>query len=77
MSQKIISSFLTSMFEDKNLFMQINGTENTMDAKYMLIADALSENISLLSEVIGEHLNLNTNSINSINRNETHISVAF
>lgn len=77
MSQKIISSFLTSMFEDKNIFMQINGTENTMDAKYMLIADALSENISLLSEVIGEHLNLNTNSINSINRNETHISVAF
>ena len=77
MNQKIVSSFLASMFEDKKLFMEINGTKNIMDAKYMLVADALSENISLLSEVIGEQLNLNINSINSINRNKNNTSMAF
>ena len=77
MNQKIVSSFLASMFEDKNLFMEVNGTKNTMDAKYMLVADALSENISLLSEVIGEQLNLNINTINAIKRNTNHTSVAF
>ena len=77
MNQTIVSSFLTSMFEDKKLFMDVNGTKNTMDAKYMLVADALSENISLLSEVVREQLNLNINSINSININKNHTSVAF
>ena len=77
MNQTIVSSFLTSMFEDKKLFMEVNGTKNTMDAKYMLVADALSENISLLSEVVREQLNLNINSINSININKNHTSVAF
>ena len=77
MNQTIVSSFLTSMFEDKKLFMDVNGTKNTMDAKYMLVGDALSENISLLSEVVREQLNLNINSINSININKNHTSVAF
>ena len=77
MNQKIVSSFLTSMFEDNKLFMEINGTKNSMDAKYMLVADALSENINLLSEVLEEHLNLNINSINSISKNNNQTSVAF
>ena len=77
MNQSIVSPFLTSMFEDRKLFAEVNGAKNTMDAKYMLVADALSENISLLSEVVKEQLNLNINSINSINRNKNLTSVAF
>ena len=77
MNQKIVSSFLASMFEDKSLFMEVNGTKNTMDAKYMLVADALSENISLLSEVIGEQFSLNLNNIKTIDTNKSQLSVAF
>ncbi len=76
MNNKILSSFLTSMFEDRKLFAEVNGTKNIMDAKYMLVADALSENIDLLSEVIKEQLTLNINSKNSINQNKSLVSVA-
>ena len=77
MNQNNLSSFLTLMFEDRKLFADVNGTKNTMNAKYMLVADALSENISLLSEVVGEHFNLNLNNINTIDINKGHTSVAF
>ncbi len=77
MNKKCLSSFLTSMFEDRKLFTEVNGTKNIMDAKYMLVADALSENIDLLSEVILEQINLNINSKNSINRNKNRASAAF
>jgi len=66
MNQKTLSSFLTSMYEDRNLFIDVNGLSNTMNEKYMLVADALSENIELLSEVIKEEINLNLNRLNKI-----------
>jgi len=66
MNQKTLSSFLTSMYEDRNLFIEVNGLSNTMNEKYMLVADALSENIELLSEVIKEEINLNLNRLNKI-----------
>jgi len=67
MNQKTLSSFLTSMYEDRNLFIEVNGLSNTMNEKYMLVADALSENIELLSEVIREDINLNLNRVTNIN----------
>jgi len=76
MDNKILSSFLTSMFEDRKLFAEVNGTKNIMDAKYMLVADALSENINLLSEVIEEQLIIKINSKNSIKQTNSHVSVA-
>ena len=77
MNQNNLSSFLTLMFEDRKLFADVNGTANTMDAKYMLVADALSENISLLSEVIGEQFKLNLNNIKTLELNKSQTSVAF
>jgi len=67
MKQKTLSSFLTSMYEDRSLFIEVNGLSNTMNEKYMLVADALSENIELLSEVIKEEINLNLNRVSKIN----------
>jgi len=67
MNQKTLSSFLTSMYEDRNLFIEVNGLSNAMNEKYMLVADALSENIELLSEVIREDINLNLNRVTNIN----------
>ena len=66
MNKEMISSFLTSMFEDRNLFIEVNGVKSLMDAKHMLVADALSENINLFSEVIGEYINKNFNNMNTL-----------
>ncbi len=75
MTKKIVSSFLTNMFEDNKLFAEIHGTKNLMDAKYMLVADALSENIELLTEVIGEQIKLK--SVDSINNKNHQVSAAI
>ena len=66
MNKEMINSFLTSMFEDRKLFIEVNGVKSLMDTKHMLVADALSENISLFSEVIGEYINTSFNKINTI-----------
>jgi len=66
MSREVINSFLTTMFEDRKLFAEVNGTASLMNAKHMLVADALSENISLFSEVVEEHLNINFNNFNTV-----------
>jgi len=60
-SKQTLSSFLVSMYEDKNLFIEINGLKNSMDAKYMLVADALSENIELLEDAVKEEYKLKIN----------------
>jgi len=70
MNQKTLSSFLASMYEDRSLFIEVNGLSSTMDKNYMLVADALSENIELFSEVIKEKLNINLNRLTKINNNE-------
>ena len=61
MDQSEIGSFLTSMFENRKQFAQINGSNRLYDAKFMLIADAVSENIELFSEVIKEEIKLELN----------------
>ena len=75
MTKEIVSSFLTNMFEDNKLFAEINGTKNLMDAKYMLVADALSENVELLTEVISEQIKLNK--VDSINNKNIQVSAAL
>jgi len=67
-NNQTLSSFLISMYEDKKLFIEINGLKNSMDAKYMLVADALSENIELLEEVIKEEFYLKLNRTNNLAR---------
>ena len=74
MNQNMIGSFLTSMFEDKNLFIKVNGANCIYNKEYMLVADALSENIELLSEVIKEQLN-NDLTINTLNIDKNNKAV--
>jgi len=67
MKQQHLNSFLTNMFNDRVEFANINGISKMADAKYMLIADVLSENVELLGEVIDEHFKENINSIKFLN----------
>jgi len=62
MKQQQLNSFLTDMFNNRVEFASVNGVSKMMDANYMLIADVVSENIELLSEVITEHFEENINS---------------
>jgi len=70
MSQQKLNSFLNNMFKDNVEFRAICGTANSMDMKYMLVADAVSEDIELLADVIKEHLKNNTNSFSYTKRKE-------
>jgi len=54
MNKQELCSFLTNMFNSRAEFASIHGSSNLMNAKYMLTADALSENVELLAEVIKE-----------------------
>jgi len=54
MNQKDLNSFLNNMFRNNVEFAKVHGTSSLMDAKVMLVADALSENIELLGQVIKE-----------------------
>jgi len=76
MNQSMIGSFLTSMFEDRNLFIEINGASSVYNKNYMLVADVLSENIDLFAEVIKEHINSDLN-INTLNIDTNSKAVAF
>ena len=51
-----IESFLTKMFEDNKTFIVVNGIKNATDIKYVLISDAISENIKLFTEVVKERI---------------------
>jgi len=51
-----IESFLTKMFEDNRTFMFVNGVEKSTDRKYVLIADAVSENIELFAQILKERI---------------------
>jgi hypothetical protein len=62
MKQQQLNSFLANMFNNRTEFANINGVKNMMDAKYMLIADVVGENIELLSEVVAEYFVENVNS---------------
>ncbi len=66
MNQTQLNSFLTEMFNNPNEFLAVNGVTNSMDMKYMLAADAVSENIELLEEVLKEYLVDNFNKFNKI-----------
>jgi len=55
---KKIASFLSNLFEDRERLIETFGSSIMFDTKKMLIADALSENIELLSEIIREDLDL-------------------
>ncbi len=51
-----IESFLTRMFEDNRIFMFVNGVKKSTDKKYLLTADAVSENIELFAQVLKERI---------------------
>jgi len=54
-----IKYFLDNMFMNQDEFKAINGINKSLDAKYMLVADVLSEHTQLLADVIQESLNIN------------------
>lgn len=60
MQLKKIDTYLTQMFSNSRELASICGVANITDPKFMLVADALSEDIELLSEVIAEELNCNS-----------------
>jgi len=68
MNQQQLIAFLSNMFESKNSFASVNGVANSMDLNYMLVTDAASENIELLSEVIKEYLETNLKNYYSPNK---------
>ena len=71
MNQEQLNSFLANMFESRVEFANINGTTNSMNAEYMLVADAVSENIELLADAIKEHYQENLNGFKYINSDIT------
>ena len=56
MKSTYIDNFLDSLYGDKKRFVEVYGTEKLFDPKFMLIADVMSENRELLSDVILEAL---------------------
>ncbi len=59
-----VGSFLTQMFEDRQKFIQIHGARSVMDPKFMLVSDAMSEHIELLTEIIKEQFQIENNYLN-------------
>jgi len=60
MQTKEIHNILDSMFKNPMLFNKVFGLKNITEVKFMLIADAVSENLELLAEIIDEELNFTT-----------------
>ena len=56
MKTTYIDNFLDSIYTDKKRFAEVYGIEKLFDPKFMLIADVISENRELLSDVILESL---------------------
>ena len=61
MSDIEIRFFLDTLYEDRELFLAVNGVAKANDAKYMLVSDILEENKSLFADVILETLNKQQN----------------
>ena len=51
-----IKKFLDNMYNSYEEFQYVNGVSNSIDSKYMLIADVLSEDTELFASVINERL---------------------
>ena len=51
-----IFTFLNVLFNDRKLFINLNGTQKLFDKDFMLVYDALHEDLDLLSEVLEERL---------------------
>ena len=62
-----IKYFLDNMFTNQNEFQTINGLNNSLDAKYMLVADVLSESSEMLANIIQERLNITATPITTAN----------
>ncbi len=70
MNQQELNSFLANMFESRVEFANINGSTNSMNADYMLVADAVSENVELLAETLKEHFENQLSSFTQIKQNQ-------
>jgi len=74
MNQEQLNSFLTNMFESRVEFASINGTANTFNTEYMLVADAISENVELLAGVVKERFEENLSDFKYINSDDIKIN---
>ena len=52
MEKTFVSNFLDSMYENNRNFIEVLGTEKLFDPKFMLIADTVSEDMQLFTDVI-------------------------
>ena len=62
-----IKYFLDNMFSNQNEFQSINGLNNSLDVKYMLVADVLSESSEMLANIIQERLDITATPITTTN----------
>ena len=67
MSNNEIKFFLDTLYEDRELFLAVNGIARANDAKYMLVSDILEDNKSLFADVILEAIHNKQNSATTIN----------
>ncbi len=56
MNTHILNRFVTDLLEDRVEFSNTFGTDKLMNVNYMLVSDALSENVEQFSELIKEHI---------------------
>ncbi|NPA50841.1 MAG: hypothetical protein GXO02_04350 [Epsilonproteobacteria bacterium] len=56
MRKEEIDTFLNLVFKDTKLFINLNGADKLFDRNFMLVYDALQDDLYLLSEVIEERL---------------------
>ncbi len=68
MSNIEIKFFLDTLYEDRELFIAVNGVARANDAKYMLISDILEDNKNLFADVILEAINNKKHSATYINK---------
>ena len=67
MSNNEIKFFLDTLYEDRELFIAVNGVAKANDAKYMLVSDILEDNKNLFADVILEAINCKQNFATTIN----------
>ena len=67
MSYNEIKFFLDTLYEDRELFLAVNGVAKANDAKYMLVSEILEDNKNLFADLILEAIHNKQNSATTIN----------
>jgi hypothetical protein len=60
MNKEEISTFLGLFFTDRKLFTNLIGADKLFDKNFMLIYDALQEEVNLMTDILDENLSKNS-----------------